>query len=49
VIEGPGTRVMNLRDGTRRRCPKSGDSDMERISMLDDADTIAKKLKRGKI
>jgi tryptophanyl-tRNA synthetase len=27
---------------------KSGDSDMERINMLDDADTIAKKFKKAK-
>ncbi|HGG06188.1 MAG TPA: tryptophan--tRNA ligase, partial [Aliiroseovarius sp.] len=42
VIEGPATRVMNLRDGTKKMS-KSGESDMERINMLDDADTIAKK------
>ena len=42
VIEGPGMRVMNLRDGTKKMS-KSGESDMERINMLDDADTIAKK------
>jgi tryptophanyl-tRNA synthetase len=47
VIEGPATRVMNLRDGTKKMS-KSGESDMERINMLDDADTIAKKLKKAK-
>ena len=47
VIEGPGMRVMNLRDGTKKMS-KSGDSDMERINMLDDADTIAKKFKKAK-
>lgn len=47
VIEGPGTRVMNLRDGTRKMS-KSGESDMERINMLDDADLIAKKFKKAK-
>ncbi|WP_084860980.1 tryptophan--tRNA ligase [Salibaculum halophilum] len=47
VIEGPGTRVMNLRDGSKKMS-KSGDSDMERINMLDDADTIAKKFKKAK-
>ena len=47
VIEGPGTRVMNLRDGTRKMS-KSGESDMERINMTDDADTIAKKFKKAK-
>ena len=47
VIEGPGMRVMNLRDGTKKMS-KSGESDMERINMLDDADTIAKKFKKAK-
>ena len=47
VIEGPGTRVMNLRDGSKKMS-KSGDSDMERINMLDDADTIARKFKKAK-
>ena len=47
VIDGPAMRVMNLRDGTKKMS-KSGDSDMERINMLDDADTIAKKFKKAK-
>ena len=47
VIEGPGMRVMNLRDGTKKMS-KSGESDMERINMLDDADTIAKKFKKAR-
>ncbi|HVG46675.1 MAG TPA: tryptophan--tRNA ligase, partial [Rubellimicrobium sp.] len=47
VIEGPAMRVMNLRDGTRKMS-KSGESDMERINMTDDADTISRKLKRAK-
>lgn len=47
VIEGPGMRVMNLRDGTKKMS-KSGESDMERINMLDDADKIAKKFKKAK-
>ncbi len=47
VIEGSATRIMNLRDGTQKMS-KSGESDMERINMLDDADTIAKKLKKAK-
>ena len=38
---------MNLRDGTKKMS-KSGESDMERINMRDDADTIAKKLKKAK-
>ena len=47
VIDGPATRVMNLRDGTKKMS-KSGESDMERINMRDDADTIAKKFKKAK-
>ena len=47
VIEGPATRVMNLRDGTKKMS-KSGESDMERINMLDDADLIARKLKKAR-
>ncbi len=47
VIEGPAMRIMNLRDGTKKMS-KSGDSDMERINMTDDADKIAKKFKKAK-
>ncbi len=47
VIEGPATRVMNLRDGTKKMS-KSGESDMERINMTDDADTISRKLKKAR-
>ncbi|TYB82248.1 tryptophan--tRNA ligase [Maritimibacter fusiformis] len=47
VIEGPAMRVMNLRDGSKKMS-KSGDSDMERINMTDDADTIAKKFKKAR-
>ncbi len=47
VIEGPAMRVMNLRDGTKKMS-KSGESDMERINMTDDADTIAKKLQKAR-
>ncbi|PIE07532.1 MAG: tryptophan--tRNA ligase [Rhodobacterales bacterium] len=47
VIEGPGMRVMNLRDGTKKMS-KSGESDMERINMLDDADRIAKKFRKAR-
>ena len=47
VIDGPATRVMNLRDGTKKMS-KSGESDMERINMTDDADTISKKFKKAR-
>ncbi|MDX8351729.1 tryptophan--tRNA ligase [Cognatiyoonia sp. IB215182] len=47
VIEGPAMRIMNLREGTKKMS-KSGESDMERINMTDDADLIAKKFKKAK-
>src|SRR4029079_13642290 len=47
VIMGPATRVMSLRDGTRKMS-KSEPSDMSRINMTDDADTIARKIGRAK-
>ncbi len=47
IIDGPATRVMNLRDGTKKMS-KSGQSDMERINMTDDAALIAKKFKKAK-
>lgn len=47
VIEGPATRVMNLRDGSKKMS-KSGESDMERINMTDDADTISRKFRKAR-
>ncbi len=47
IIDGPATRVMNLRDGSKKMS-KSGASDMERINMTDDAALIAKKFKKAK-
>jgi tryptophanyl-tRNA synthetase len=47
VIEGAATRVMSLRDGTAKMS-KSDPSDMSRINLTDDADTIARKLRRAK-
>jgi tryptophanyl-tRNA synthetase len=47
VIMGPATRVMSLRDGTKKMS-KSEPSDMSRINMTDDADTIARKLQKAK-
>ena len=47
LITGPATRVMSLRDGTRKMS-KSEESDMTRINLTDDADTIAKKIKKAK-
>ena len=47
VIQGPATRVMSLRDGTKKMS-KSDASDNSRINMTDDADTIAKKIQKAK-
>jgi tryptophanyl-tRNA synthetase len=47
VIIGPATRVMSLRDGTKKMS-KSDDSDMSRINLVDDAETIANKIKRAR-
>ena len=46
MIMGPAARVMSLRDGTKKMS-KSDASDMSTIYMMDDADTIAKKIKRA--
>jgi tryptophanyl-tRNA synthetase len=47
VIEGAATRVMSLRDGSSKMS-KSDPSDMSRINLTDDADTIAKKIRKAK-
>ena len=47
LITGPATRVMSLRDGTKKMS-KSDESDMTRINLTDDADAIAKKIKKAK-
>ena len=47
VITGPATRVMSLRDGTKKMS-KSEESDLSRINLTDDADTIANKIRRAK-
>ncbi|MFT4716004.1 MAG: tryptophanyl-tRNA synthetase [Paracoccaceae bacterium] len=47
VIEGDTTRVMSLRDGSKKMS-KSDPSDMSRINLTDDADTIAKKIRKAK-
>ena len=46
LIAGPATRIMSLRDGTKKMS-KSDPSDASRISLLDDADAIAKKIKKA--
>jgi tryptophanyl-tRNA synthetase len=47
LIDGPGARVMSLRDGAAKMS-KSDPSDQSRINLTDDADTIANKIKRAK-
>ncbi|MEK6204863.1 MAG: tryptophan--tRNA ligase, partial [Amylibacter sp.] len=47
IIEGAATRVMSLRDGSKKMS-KSDPSDMSRINMMDNADTIAKKIRKAK-
>lgn len=47
LIEGPATRVMSLRDGSKKMS-KSDPSDLSRINLTDDADTISKKIKKAK-
>ena len=47
VITGPATRVMSLRDGAKKMS-KSDPSDLSRINLTDDADTIAKKIQKAK-
>ncbi|MEH7829769.1 tryptophan--tRNA ligase [Gemmobacter denitrificans] len=47
VIEGAGTRVMSLRDGSKKMS-KSDPSDQSRINLTDDADTIAAKIRKAK-
>ena len=47
VIEGPGARIMSLRDGSQKMS-KSDPSDNSRINLTDDADAIAQKIRRAK-
>jgi tryptophanyl-tRNA synthetase len=47
VIEGAATRVMSLRDGSKKMS-KSDPSDQSRINLTDDADTIAGKIRKAR-
>ncbi|MFL4995675.1 MAG: tryptophan--tRNA ligase [Microvirga sp.] len=47
MIQGPATRVMSLRDGSKKMS-KSDPSDYSRINLTDDADTIAQKVRKAK-
>ncbi|CTQ48959.1 tryptophan--tRNA ligase [Jannaschia donghaensis] len=47
VIEGTATRIMSLKDGTKKMS-KSDPVEASRINLTDDADTIAKKFRKAK-
>ena len=47
IIEGTATRVMSLRDGTKKMS-KSEASEMSRINLTDDSDLIRKKIQKAK-
>lgn len=46
-ITGPATRVMSLRDGSKKMS-KSDPSDLSRLNLTDDPDTIARKIRKAK-
>ncbi len=47
LVEGPGARVMSLRDGTAKMS-KSDPSDYSRINLMDDKDTIDQKVRKAR-
>ncbi|MBW3097662.1 tryptophan--tRNA ligase [Pseudohoeflea coraliihabitans] len=47
LIEGPAPRIMSLRDG-RKKMSKSDPSDLSRINLTDDAETITRKIRKAK-
>lgn len=47
LFGGTATRVMSLRDGTKKMS-KSDPSDLSRINLIDTADEISKKIKKAK-
>jgi tryptophanyl-tRNA synthetase len=47
LIQGPGARVMSLRDGAAKMS-KSDPSDYSRINLVDDADAIAQKIRKAR-
>ena len=47
VTQGPGARIMSLRDGSAKMS-KSDPSDNSRINLTDDADAIAQKIRKAK-
>ncbi len=47
LIGGATPRVMSLRDGTKKMS-KSDPSDLSRVNLMDDAETISKKIRKAK-
>ena len=47
IIQGEATRVMSLRDGSKKMS-KSDPSDYSRINLTDDADAIAQKVRKAR-
>ena len=47
LIQGPGARIMSLKDGSKKMS-KSDPSDLSRINLIDDSDTIAKKIRKAR-
>ncbi len=47
IVEGPGARIMSLRDGSAKMS-KSDPSDLSRINLTDDTDAIATKVRKAK-
>jgi tryptophanyl-tRNA synthetase len=47
IIQGAGTRIMSLRDGTKKMS-KSDPSEFSRITLTDSAESIAKKIQKAK-
>jgi tryptophanyl-tRNA synthetase len=47
LIQGPATRVMSLRDGSKKMS-KSDASEFSYIAVMDDADAVAQKIRRAK-
>jgi tryptophanyl-tRNA synthetase len=47
LIQGPATRVMSLRDGSKKMS-KSDPSDQSRVNLTDDPEAIALKIRRAK-
>lgn len=47
LIGGPAPRVMSLKDGSKKMS-KSDPSDLSRINLMDDVDTLSKKIRKAK-